>query len=126
MKRALGLKLFFVALVVAISLSTIVYRRSARQDEYHTKVVALMSEISEHRNQEEVRRLLSESRFQGLTLRQDSSKDWEVETPIEFGATNWVLYMEISDSRVVALRVRTADSAKDHPVGAPPDKNLPD
>src|SRR5438477_4371351 len=98
--------------VVAILLSAILYTRSARR-EYRAKIVALMSQVSNHREREEVRQLLGESRFQGLTLREDSSTEWEVETPNEFGAKNWVLYMDVSDSRIAALRVRTADSVKD-------------
>src|SRR5882724_13307541 len=105
MKKVLGFKWIFVALGVAIFLTAIVYTRSARRDEHHAKIVALMMEVSKHPNNEEVRRLLRESRFQGLTL-SEVSNEWVVETPIEFGAKNWVLYMEVSDSRVVELRVR--------------------
>ncbi len=123
MKRATGFPWLFVALVLTIFLSAIIYTRSSRQGENRAKIVALMSEVSKHPTNQEVRRLLSESRFQGLTLSQESN-ELVVETPIEFGAKNWVLYMEVSDSRVVALRVRTADSVKEHPVGAPPDKSL--
>ena len=123
MKRALGFKWFLVALAVTIFLSAIIYTRGSRRDEYRAKIVAFMSEVSKHPNNEEVRRLLSESRFQGLTL-SEASNEWVVETPVEFGAKNWVLYMEVTDSRVVALRVRTADSVKERPVGAPPDKSL--
>ena len=112
-----------MALVLTIFLSAIIYTRSSRQGENLAKIVALMSEVSKHPTNQEVRRLLSESRFQGLTLSQESN-ELVVETPIEFGTKNWVLYMEVSDSRVVALRVRTADSVKEHPVGAPPDKSL--
>ena len=123
MKRATGFPWLFVALVLTIFLSAIIYTRSSRQGENRAKIVALMSEVSKHPTNQEVRRLLSESRFQGLTLSQESN-ELVVETPIEFGAKNWALYMEVSDSRVVALRVRTADSVKEHPVGAPPDKSL--
>src|SRR6266481_5484835 len=123
MKRATGFPWLFVALVLTIFLSAIIYTRSSRQGENRAKIVALMSEVSKHPTNQEVRRLLSESRFQGLTLSQESN-ELVVETPIEFGAKNWVLYMEVNDSRVIALRVRTADSVKEHPVGAPPDKSL--
>ena len=123
MKRAPGFTWFLIALAVTIFLSAIIYTRGSRRDEYRAKIVALMSEVSKHPNNEEVRRLLSESRFQGLTL-SEASNQWAVETPIEFGAKNWVLYMEVNDSRVISLRVRTADSLKEHPVSAPPDKSL--
>ena len=123
MKRATGFTWVFVALVLTIFLSAIIYTRSSRRGEDRAKIVALMSEVSKHPTNQEVRRLLSESRFQGLTLSQESN-ELVVETPIEFGAKNWVLHMEVNDSRVISLRVRTADSVKEHPVGAPPDKSL--
>jgi hypothetical protein len=123
MKRATGFTWVFVALVLTIFLSAIIYTRSSRQGEDRAKIVALMSEVSKHPTNQEVRRLLSESRFQGLTFSQESN-ELVVETPIEFGAKNWVLYKEVNDSRVISLRVRTADSVKEHPVGAPPDKSL--
>jgi hypothetical protein len=123
MKRATGFTWLFVAVVLTIFLSAIIYTRSSRQGENRGKIVALMSEVSKHPTNQEVRRLLSESRFQGLTLSQEPN-ELVVETPIEFGAKNWVLYMEVNDSRVISLRVRTADSVKEHPVGAPPDKSL--
>jgi hypothetical protein len=123
MKRATGFTWVFVALVLTIFLSAIIYTRSSRRGEDRAKIVALMSEVSKHPTNQEVRRLLSESRFQGLTFSQESN-ELVVETPIEFGAKNWVLYKEVNDSRVISLRVRTADSVKEHPVGAPPDKSL--
>lgn len=118
-------KWFFVPLIVAVFLAAIVYRNSAHQAEYHNKIIALTTELTRHqRNREELRHLVNEARFNGLTLREVSSTEWAVETPIQFGATNWILYVEMIDSKMVALQVRTADSRSIHPNGAPPDQSF--
>jgi hypothetical protein len=43
------------------------------------------------------------------------------EAPSEFGARNWMLYLQFHDNRLSAVRIRTADSALEHPETAPPD-----
>ena len=44
-------------------------------------------------------------------------------TPIEFGASNWILILTFSDGKLVSARVRTEDNInrKYKPVGAPED-----
>jgi hypothetical protein len=124
MRRTLASKWFFLILIVTASLVAILYTRYAEQEKYRNKIIALTSELSERQtSKEEVRQLLSEPRFRGLTLAEDSPNEWGIETPMEFGATNWVLYLEMSDSRVIGLRLRTSDSQAIHPKGAPPDKS---
>jgi hypothetical protein len=119
-------KWFLLILIVTASLGAIVYSRYAEHERYRHKIMALTRELSERQtSKEELRRLLDEPRFRGLTLREDSPNEWNLETPMEFGATNWVLYLEMRGSRVSALRVRTADSRAIHPKGAPPDKSSP-
>jgi hypothetical protein len=51
-----------------------------------------------------------------------------VNTPLEFGAENWVLLVELSEDKVVGVRMRTSDFASPSPEvppppGSPPDKN---
>lgn len=59
--------------------------------------------------------------FPRLRLFKLSSADWIVRTPWEFGAVNWVLWIEFSGDTVAALRVRIEDSKKVRPEGAPLD-----
>jgi len=111
--------------IVAASLAAIVCTRHAKQHEFRNKITALANELSTHQsNKEELRRLLTEPRFQDLVLREDSPNEWLVETPIEFGATNWVLYLDFNDSTIVEVRVRTADNENAHPREAPADKSF--
>jgi hypothetical protein len=68
-----------------------------------------------------------EQRMQGdlyphLQFSRGSGRVWYAESPLEFGAKNWVLLVECEEDRVLAVRVRTADSVQEHPKDAPPDK----
>jgi hypothetical protein len=47
-----------------------------------------------------------------------------IETPLEFGAQNWVLMIEFKDRKIVALRFRTVDNLSIRPKGAPSDISL--
>jgi hypothetical protein len=125
MKLRLGSKWIFVALIFAALVAVIAYTSSERKREYRAKISALTSEVGDHHGDlGDLRQLLNEPRFQGLTLRQESPTEWIVETPTEFGAKNWILYVELSDSRITTLRVRTLDSNNVRPEGAPPDKTV--
>jgi hypothetical protein len=126
MNRSPVSKWFLVALMITAILGAIIYTSSAKQAEYRNEILALTAELSHHqRDAGEVRRLLSESRFHGLKLQEQSSEEWTVETPIQFGAKNWVLYIELRGSRVIALRIRTADNKNIRPKDAPPDMSFP-
>jgi len=105
----------------------IIFCSSCREgDAYREKIRVLGTELSTRpHTKEDVRALVHQSRFRGLTLREDSPVEWGVEAPIETGAKNWVLYIEFKDSKVAALRVRTADSKNEHPKSAPPDQVFP-
>ena len=65
---------------------------------------------------------------QSLELRRWKSSYWAVRTPIEFGAGNWVLYVEFDErKRIGALRIRTTGSVDEKPrESAPADRVLPD
>jgi hypothetical protein len=109
-------------ILVATSLAAIVYTRHVRQSEFRNKITTLTTELSAYQsNKEGLRHLMVEPRFQGLILHDNSPNEWVVETPIEFGATNWVLYVSFNNSTVSGLRVRSADSKNSHPKGAPAD-----
>ena len=51
-----------------------------------------------------------------------SSRRIVVETPYEFGASNWILYIGLADGRVTSVHYRTADSDDFRPRHSPPDR----
>lgn len=112
-----------LGMIVAVFVGVLLCGGCTRRNEYREKVITVATELGTHQSsKEDVRGLMHESRFQGLALREDSSTEWSIESPTEFGAKNWVLYIEFKDSKVAALRVRTADSKNEHPNDAPSDK----
>jgi hypothetical protein len=58
-----------------------------------------------------------------LRLDAGSSQTWTVSMPLELGATDWVLYVEFSDSKVSAVKVRTTNGPR--PRDAPSDDGNP-
>ncbi|TGN99711.1 hypothetical protein PN36_34935 [Candidatus Thiomargarita nelsonii] len=43
-------------------------------------------------------------------------------SPFEWGAKNWEIYFNIVDDKLSGIMIRTADSIRQHPKNAPPDK----
>ena len=46
---------------------------------------------------------------------------WIIETPYTFGAQNWILYLDFTGDELTAMRVRTVDTDRLLPPGAPVD-----
>lgn len=127
MKRRSVFTWILLIVVAGTIVWTLVHRASVKRQEYHGKISNLMTELSQHqRSGDELRRLLTERRYNGLTLRELSSSEWAVETPVEVGAKNWVLYVDLIASRIVTLRVRTADNVNEKPEGSPTDRRFRD
>lgn len=57
-----------------------------------------------------------------LRVRKGAADQWTVEMPPEFGAKDWILWVDLRESRVARLRMRVSDSIDRHPEGAPADK----
>jgi hypothetical protein len=57
-----------------------------------------------------------------LKCRSAYEDDIVADTPLEFGATNWVVWLVVKQGQVTAVRFRTADSLKFKPPGSPADR----
>jgi len=122
MKKLLKARSILLVMAVAVIGAVYLMHEIREQHEYRAKIVALAGELKgKESSSDELRPLLREPRFSGLILYDESASGWAVETPQEFGARNWILYVELSNSKVVGLRVRTIDNMNDHPREAPPD-----
>ena len=77
--------------------------------------------VQTHAGTAELKTLLSNQKYSKLELDDRSPVLWAVETPIRFGAKNWIMYADINGSKILAVRIRTMDSDKDHPEEAPAD-----
>ena len=55
-------------------------------------------------------------------ISEQEKTDLRIETPLTFGAKNWILHLAFEDQKLTSLKVRTKDSAQLRPHGpAPPD-----
>lgn len=62
------------------------------------------------------------SKYAGkVQLQPVSGKEWDLVSRAEFGATNWILVLELSECQLVAIAIRTEDSRRALPAGAPYD-----
>ena len=82
-------------------------------------LIGIREEIKLGNDYEAILKSYWRQKSKDLTLHTGSPQIWTVSMPYELGATNWVLYIEFSEGRVSALRVRTSDGPA--PSGAPVD-----
>jgi hypothetical protein len=68
--------------------------------------------------------LRKSAQYSHLAFQGGEDRGWYISTPFEFGATNWVLVVDVADGHVTSVRVRTEDGLHDHPSQAPADKTL--
>jgi hypothetical protein len=107
-------------LIVLATVST-----GCRSPEARGELRELFSRLESATTKADVERIYRERKYQTLKLRESREDLWVVETPLEFAAKNWVLYLEFSNSRLIASRIRTADSQDEQPADAPPDRIAP-
>jgi len=88
-------------------------------------IISLMNKLQVGDTAEDVESAVRLHRAARLQLVKNSRDAWTVTTPLEFGATNWLLYIDFRNQRVVRLRIRTEDSIDFKPPEAPADKCEP-
>jgi hypothetical protein len=120
MKKGLEIGLAVAIVVVAASIFSPV--TFLRREQYRDEVRALYESLRPGMTHEQVRYAMDSGRYPNLAFYPGDPQMWSGAAPLEFGARNWVLLIEFQGEHVSALRVRTADGIRDHPVGAPPDK----
>lgn len=62
--------------------------------------------------------------FQSLRIKKVSDTSLLVQTPIELGAGNWVMWLELCSNKVTGVRIRYHDSQHVKPKRSPPDKRF--
>lgn len=69
----------------------------------------------------EVEALYDTGRYNELTLLRQRPDVWIVNTPMEFGASNWCLHLGFADRSLSSIRVRFVDDPTERPAVAPAD-----
>ena len=88
------------------------------------QLLEFRTNVASAKDRVEVERRFYSLRASKLTLAKWRAETWIVQTPSEFGATNWDLYIDFRDEEPVSLRVRSADNVDYHPQEAPPDLRM--
>ena len=110
----------FVALL-ALTAITVIWSGS-KSSEGRKELEAAFVRVQLGASSSEIRTLIGESEFRHLKLRQVAPNSFLVQTPLEWGAHNWVLWIELKNDKVAALRIRFHDDKSSRPDQAPPDK----
>jgi hypothetical protein len=84
-------------------------------------VLNLRSEINLDDTSEKVERLFKERKKDGFNYFAKTSDLLIFTTPLEFGAANWRLLVELENSRVISIKIRSDDSDAIKPDDAPLD-----
>lgn len=112
--------LAFVALLALAALAVIWSGNKSKEAREELK--AAFARIQLGASSSEIQALIGESEFRHLKLRQVDLNSFLVQSPLEFGARNWVLWIEVTNDKVTALRIRFHDDKNVRPDQAPPDK----
>jgi len=95
----------------------------AKRQLWHDRVRAVFREIEPSLTQQQVLEIAQKHGWMNPRSNIVSDAEIRLGTPIEFGASNWILILTFSDGKLAAARVRTEDNInrKYKPVGAPED-----
>jgi hypothetical protein len=115
-----------VAFILVLAIGTLlVYRgrhpvREAPREEF--RAFYRMMDLGE--SPEQVRSKFRLQNYQELTLAEDNPEPgiWEISTPFEWNAGNWIMWVVFRDGEVHGIIVGTQDDMFANPQGAPRDK----
>jgi hypothetical protein len=71
---------------------------------------------------EDVARVWEGGRYQKLTIRSRTDREWWIATPAQIGASDWIVRLQFERGRVIAVPVGSTDQADVTPSRAPASK----
>jgi len=72
---------------------------------------------------EKVEQIYNKYKSRSLKLEKlDIDNEWFITMPYEFGATDWILWIEFENNKVISLKIRLSDSKDFKPKDSPLDK----
>lgn len=107
---------------VCIGILVISWISIERTNRAQEELVNFFGEIKMGHTRKELENLFRERRFKYLRMHHPMENESLVRTPLQWGATNWLLWIEFVDRRVAAAMIRYQDNKHRHPDEAPPDK----
>jgi hypothetical protein len=106
--------------VLAILGALVAYHLHSSTDA-RLQLLAFREAIERVETKDEIERVFHAGQFERLQLLKENPEQWVVATPLDFGASNWYLYLEFMDRRLAKVKIRLADSSEIHPRDAPGD-----
>jgi hypothetical protein len=88
------------------------------------EILRLFSAIQTGMTRSDFSALMDSPEFKNLQVFEIPKDSILIRTPLEWGAANWVIWLDFRESRLARARIRTQDSENEKPKGAPPDKDF--
>ena len=112
--------LIWIALIVSAALLCLYVEEQYRSREPRRQLLEYRQIVVAAHAKTEALNAFDKQHFNRLQL-EGANNIWVVRTPLIFGAGNWLLYMEFTDARLSALKIRTPDGYTYRPEDAPAD-----
>lgn len=118
---------FYIVIIIALFFTSFLLLNSTQikvfnNKTYHSYIINIMSELNIGDEREKIEKIMCSFENSQIRLVKEADKKWVIETPLEFGASNWILIIDFYDNKITSLRIRTEDSVLNKPHDAPPDK----
>ena len=115
-------KLAVVVLLGILVVGGLVLRSVAVSKRARQELATYYAQVKLGTTKEEAARVFSSNDFRRVRLVEVSDDLGLLQTPLEWGAGNWVLRLEFDKQRLVAAKVRLHDDASIRPASGPRDK----
>ncbi|MCW5554891.1 MAG: hypothetical protein KIS67_22350 [Verrucomicrobiae bacterium] len=109
---------------IAILLYFLLFGIPFRDEESRRQVISLYDHLAVGMTAADVETNFTHVDFFSLKLRKVSETNWVIQSPMEIGARNWDLWLQFESNKLIAVKVRLADSKERRPSAAPIDKFL--
>lgn len=98
------------------------YKNTLLNIENKKALIAIMDNLEVGVQREKVRDIFRQYRTKGLELIDQKETTWLIRMPYEFGARDWVLWIEFDDKGITNLKIRLSDNKEFKPKNSPDDK----
>ena len=120
--RSFKAPLVILCAAIIVVAAGVILERSPTKKESRREITELMHAFALGQSMEDVRTIFKNVAGKHSKLLELSSSQWLVNTPPEFGAVNWYIWIDFASGKITALRVRLADGPEMKPPDAPSDK----
>jgi len=122
-KTKFKIKVFLFIVIIIFTVCFFMQHRMKMLRKNKLALISIMNDIKIGDNAVQVKNIYEKYRTEQLKLRKISRENvWMITMPLEFGASDWVLWVKFDDNKVTSLKIRFSDSKDIKPENAPSDK----